>query len=325
MSVCSEHDFELEYVAQVVESHNVKKILVQLPEGFKQCFNYIVEKLREYLSREVEVVLSLNPSYGPCLVDEYSAEELKTDLIIHFGHTEYPFYNPSVKTLFIPVEFVNIDLEKIMSILTNLCSQDKKLCLLSSSQHIKLCNRLTSLSSKCRIVYKGVVYGCTKAGTEECDVLVVVGGGRFLCISQYLMYLRKSSSTVLCLDPYSYTLWNPKEDVEKILRIRIWKMYNSLNRRRWLIISGFYGQAREKLVNTLVEELKRKNFEVAIAKVLKIDRETLINISNSFDVVVIASCPYLAFDFQDLDIPILTIGEAFAVLNNDIDRYRYPW
>jgi len=326
MSVCLDHDFELQSVVKEIERHNAKRILIQLPEGFKQCFNYLVEKLREHLSREVEVILSLNPSFGPCLVDEYSAREVNADLVIHFGHTEYTYYKPAVKTLFIPVEFSGIDVAKLVSILNNFCTLNSRICLVSSSQHIRLCNNLVKLFNKCGITYRGVVFGCTKVDTKDCDILVVVGGGRFLCVSQYLMNLdSKLSLATYCIDPYTYSLWDPKEEVEKMMRVRVWKIYNALNSRRWLIVSGFYGQARDNFVRILAEELKKRGFEVSVAKVLKLDREMLVNISSLFDVIVIASCPYLAFDFQDLEIPVLTVGEAFVILSNAINRYRYPW
>ncbi|MEM2512102.1 MAG: diphthamide synthesis protein, partial [Ignisphaera sp.] len=116
-----------------------------------------------------------------------------------------------------------------------------------------------------------------------------------------------------------------KEEIRKILSTRIWKIHEALNKQRWLIVIGFYGQSRNELVKLLVNKLRERGFDVSVAKVLKIDRESLLNLGSSFDVVVIASCPYLAFDFYDLDIPVLTIGEALMIINGDMSRYIYPW
>lgn len=326
MNVCLSHDFELEQVVQEIKRIDAKKVLVQLPEGFKQCFHYLVEKLKENIGKDVEFLLSLNPSYGPCLTDEYGARDTNADLIIHFGHTNYPYYKPLTRTLFIPVEFTEADKNKIISILQSICTEWSRLCIVSSSQHIKLSNALVKELNKCRAIYKGTVYGCTKIDIKDCDSLVVIAGGRFLCIAQYLMYLNiRTDLRLYCIDPYTSTLWNPREEVEKLLRIRFWKIHEALKGRRWLIVSGFYGQSRSELVNTLVEELNKRGFKVFVSKVLKLDRETLINISSMFDVVVVASCPYLAFDFKDLDVPVLTIGEALTILNKVVDGYIYPW
>lgn len=326
MSVCLEHDFELDLLAQELKKIKARRILVQLPEGFRVCIDLITRKLREHVGEDLEVLYSLNPAYGPCLVDEYSAKEVNADIVVHFGHVEYPFYRPSMRTMFIPVEFQAVDIDKVRSLLNLVCRDDVKVCLVSTSQHIRLCKRLEEISGKCRVVYKGVVYGCTVSNIENCDTLVVVAGGRFNCLSQYLSLLRGDHNLAIhCLDPYTNTLWNPEEEVRKILRVRMWKIHNAFNKRKWLIITGFYGQSRNELMDILVNKLRERGFEVFVSKVLKIDRESLINLGSSFDVVVIASCPYLAFDFYDMDIPVLTIGEAFMVLNGNTSRYIYPW
>ncbi|MEM1644544.1 MAG: 2-(3-amino-3-carboxypropyl)histidine synthase subunit 1/2 [Ignisphaera sp.] len=326
MSICSEHDFKLDLLAQELKKIKARKILMQLPEGFRVCIDLITRKLREYVGEDLEVLYSLNPAYGPCLVDEHSAEEVNADVIIHFGHAEYPFYRPSIRVMFIPVEFQAVDIDKVRSLLNLVCKDNTKVCLVSTSQHIRLCKRLEEISNKCQIVYKGVVYGCTTSDIENCDTLVVVAGGRFNCLSQYLALLKRDHNlTIYCLDPYINILWNPAEEIRKILSVRMWKIYNAFGKRRWLIITGFYGQSRDELTKLLVNKLKERGFEVFVSRVLKIDRELLINLRSSFDVVVIASCPYLAFDFYDLDIPVLTVGEAFMVINGDTSRYIYPW
>lgn len=326
MSVCLEHNFELDFIAHELKKIKAKRILVQLPEGFRICIDLITQKLREHLGEDIEILYSLNPAYGPCLVDEYGADEVGADIIIHFGHVEYPFYRPSTRTMFIPVEFQAADADKARSLLNTVCKENIRVCLASTSQHIKLCKRLEEIPNKCQVTYKGVVYGCTAFDTENCDILVVVAGGRFSCLSQYLTLFQKEHNLIVyCLDPYVNTLWDPKEEIKKILSIRIWKIHEALNKRRWLIVAGFYGQSRNELVKLLVNKLRKRGFEVSVAKALKIDRESLLNLGSSFDVVVIASCPYLAFDFYDLDIPVLTIGEALMIINGDMSRYIYPW
>jgi len=69
MSVCLEHNFELDLIAQELKKIKAKRILVQLPEGFRICINFITQKLREHIGEDLEILYSLNPAYGPCLVD----------------------------------------------------------------------------------------------------------------------------------------------------------------------------------------------------------------------------------------------------------------
>lgn len=326
MDVCSEHDFGLSSVVQKIREVNAKTIVVQLPNGFQKCFDYIAQKIKDYVGAQLKIVLSLNPSYGSCLVDEHTAEEIGADIIIHFGHVIYPLYTPRIRTLFIPVEYKGVDINKIKMLFKNICTDySKRICIASSSQHIELSKDI-ELSDGCSYVYKGVAFGCIPVDVSGCDALVVVAGGRFSCLSQYLALITQNSNLpIYCLDPYSYSLWRPENEVNKFIKVRMWKIFKAMEGKRWLIIMGFYGQARHKIVDVLANKLRSRGFEVSIAKVLKLDRDTIVNLGKGFDVIVVASCPYLAFDFYDMDPPILTIGEAFMVSTGNTERYVYPW
>lgn len=325
MDFCSEYDFELNYVARKLRESNSKRVLIQLPDGFLRCFTKIEDVLRNALGRDIEVVLSLNPSYGPCLVDEATAIYMGADAIVHFGHTEYPLYKPSVKTLYVPVEFKSVDRDKISSLLSSLCQRGEKICVVSTSQHIKILKGI-DISGECIYEYRGVVYGCIPADVRECDMLVVIAGGRFNCISQGLALRGKYPElAIYCVDPYSYTLWRPDEEIRRLLKIRMWKISTAVHRRRWLVVSGFYGQARQNLVDLLISILESSGYSVSKARALKLDRDTIINLGEGFDVIVVASCPYIAFDLQDLEVPVLTVGEAIMAVKGITDRYVYPW
>lgn len=325
MDFCLDYDFEFERVIQKIKEINAKTIVIQLPDGFQRCADYVIQKLKEYSGRELEIILSLNPSYGPCLIDEYSAFEVNADMIVHFGHIEYPLYRPRITTLFIPVEYKAFDVNKIRSLIRSVCRKGKKICITSTSQHIGLSKSLED-TDECSYKYTGVAFGCIPVNPDECDIVVVIAGGRFGCVSQYLILTSKDiRTTVYCLDPYSYKLWNPENEYSKFMKIRMWKVYEAATRRKWLIVTGYYGQARHELVNTLIDKLRSRGVEIEVAKVLKLSRDVIENLGKGFEVIVIASCPYLAFELYDMDKPVLTIGEALMIANDDMERYVYPW
>uniref|UniRef100_A0A7C2V9D4 2-(3-amino-3-carboxypropyl)histidine synthase n=1 Tax=Ignisphaera aggregans TaxID=334771 RepID=A0A7C2V9D4_9CREN len=326
MDVCLDHDFDLVKVVEEIRKAKARKILVQLPEGFHRCFNSISHALKSSIGNNLEIFLSLNPSYGPCLIDEHTANEINADMIVHFGHVEYPYYRPRVRVLYVPVEYKGVDMHRVKELLASLCREGEKLCIVSTSQHIELCKKLEKELSDCNISYRGTVFGCTHADVRSCSTLLVIAGGRFSCIAQGLqLQSRGSGLRIMCLDPYTYRLWNPAEELVKILRVRMWKVHKALEGKRWLIVSGTYGQSRKELVDMLLNKLREKGFEVDVAKVLRLDRDSIVNIGSSYDVVVVVSCPYQAFDFYDLEVPIITVGEAFMVLAGNIERYIYPW
>lgn len=331
MDFCENFNFEVEKIVETVKLKKLKRLYIQLPEGFQRCAKHIVDRIGKLMSEEVEIFISANPSYGSCLVDELGAKDVHADMVVHFGHAPYPHYKYSVDVLFVPVEYEGVDRIKLLEIIERMCTDEReRICLATTPQHINITKSICSEIRKCNCIYRGVVTGCYLAESRDCNKLIIVGGGRFHCIAQALYEFRGNPNNlakILCLDPYSYSIWSPVKDVEKLLRVRLWKMHQAINTGKWLIVDGFYGQHRGEIIAHLTKMLKAHNKDFSIVKALKLDREFLVNLEadRSFDVIVIASCPYLAFDFIDFEKPVLTVGEALMVLSGDVGRYAYPW
>ncbi|HID80466.1 MAG TPA: diphthamide biosynthesis enzyme Dph2 [Ignisphaera sp.] len=323
---CEDYDFELEHVASVITATGAKRILIQLPEGLQKCSEVVVSELRKHAGSDVDIFVSLNPSYGACLVDEYTADSIGADLIVHFGHLEYPYYKPRKRTIFIPVEYRGADRDKILNVLMSVCADEAgKVCLVTTAQHIKLVNEVVhALAKHCSIEFRDTILGCKPANTWGCGKTVVIAGGKFHCITQALYAI---NDDVLCLDPYTYNLWNPKKDAERILRVRYWKMYNARDARKWLLIDGMYGQSRPEVLHRITELLRNQDRNYVVAKVLRLDEYVLRNIGiENFDAIVVLSCPRIAIDdLEHIEVPVLTPGEALMLLEGKLEEYRYPW
>jgi len=325
-SFCEDYDFELKRVANIVKALRAKRIIIQLPEGLQRCVEMIVSELQRYVESDIDIVVTLNPSFGACLIDEYTADSIGANLIVHFGHLEYPYYKPRKKTVFIPVEYRGVDRDKILNMLMNLCiNQTGRVCLITTAQHIRLVNNIVpTLARRCNVEFKGIVLGCKPVDVRDCKRTVVIAGGRFHCVTQALYAI---SSDVLCLDPYTYNLWNPRKEAERILRVRYWKIHSARNAKKWLLIDGVYGQSRPEILRRIVELLRNKGYSYIVAKVLRLDESVLRNIGvENFDVIVILSCPRIAIDdLAHIEVPILTPGEALMLLEEKLEEYRYPW
>ncbi len=329
MSFCNDYDFELDSIAKFIEDRKARKIVLQLPEGLQTCVSLIIDFLRKKFGNEIEIYLSQNPSYGSCLVDDYSAAELSAEAIIHVGHLEYPLYKPKTPTLFVRGGYRKIDVERIKMLLNEICRESfKPICITTTAQHSMEIHNIVKNMQNCRFEFKGIILGCLLPETSDCGIDVVIAGGRFHCIAQALgNYARYGYLKTICIDPYINSIWNPKKDVEKILRVRLWKVREAFDAKNWLIIDGFYGQHRQQLINFLTNALKEHGKQYLVVKALKVDRSLLdnINAEKKFDAIVVVSCPYIAFDLTDYEKPVLTVGEALMAINKDLNRYMYPW
>ncbi len=315
MSFCSEYDFEIDRIVEELRFLGVEKVLLQFTEGFQPCAPYVVRELRSRLG--IEIVVSANPSYGPCIVDEATARDLGIELVIHFGHLEHPRYRPSITTIFVPVQYRG---EAKLGNVEELASL-RNLCVATTAQHIDLAK---DLAEKLSARFLGIVYGCYVPPYQGCEKLLIVAGGSFHCLSAKLL---APHLEVLCLDPYVGRLWRPDREYEKLIRARLWKVSQALDARRWLIVSGLYGQRRKEIVNDLRNLIEDRGGEVIVVHALRIDESILRNLeAHRFDAIVVAACPRIAIDdLQHFEKPVLTPGEARMVLERRLEGYVYPW
>ncbi len=320
-SFCLDYDFQIDSVSRWVKEKGFKKVVLQLPPALQRCAAYIVSSLAEQI-KDVEFIVSANPSYGACLVDEATALAVGAEAIIHFGHVEYPLYKPSIPTLFVPLEWVKANLAWLTATLREVC-EGLRCCVVTTAQH------LVTISKICRelgIEFKGIVLGCLAPDDlRNCEKVVVVAGGDFHCVS--LALRRSSCEGMVCIDPYAKRVFDPCNEFRKILKIRMWKIYECLNAKKWLIVNGLYGQNRSELMNRLKKLVESSGGSAYIASALSISENVIRNLdSEDIDCIVITACPRIAIDDMcSYEKPVLTPGEALMVLTKNLDRYVYPW
>ncbi|RLG86610.1 MAG: hypothetical protein DRO39_02760, partial [Thermoprotei archaeon] len=161
-SFCEEYDFSLDTICSAIRRRSAKRVLIQLPEGFLRCSELLADKISR-CAEGVEVIISLNPAHGSCLVDEEGLRTVKADLLIHVGHVQYPLYSPRVPALFVPAEYVGTVRLRSRDLLE---AAEKRgagsIAIYSTAQHQSLSHRLASelKSMGIKADYMGVVMGC---------------------------------------------------------------------------------------------------------------------------------------------------------------------
>ncbi len=320
-SYCLDYDFELDKVATWILRGGFSKVLIQLPPALQRCHALVVEELQFRLKR-VEVYVSGNPSYGACLVDEFSAKVIGANAIVHFGHVEYPFYKPSIPTLFIPLEWLGADEAWLEEAIASSCS-DGECCVVTTAQHIRLVERV------CRRVgskFCGVILGCfLPPEARSCKRVVVVAGGWFHCTSAALHL--GLDRDVVCIDPYEKRLSSPKPVIDKLIKVRLWKVSQCVDAKSWLVVNGVLGQNRMEIVQRIIGLARERGVRVRIAIAYRVGVDVIRDLDPcEYDCVVVASCPRIAIDdASSYEKPVLTPGEAIMALSRHVDRYAYPW
>jgi len=176
---------DFEKVIEEIKKKNLKKIFVQIAEGLKNQIEFLKKKFED---NGIEVIFSLEPTYGACDVRDDEAKRFGCDAVIHIGHANF-----GVKTS-LPTFYVHWIFEPKDEFLNLLESNKDKFThnsyvLVASLQYVKylkiLKEFLESLGKKVYLKkvleYEGQILGCNVAAAIEKDAeaIIVVSEGFF--------------------------------------------------------------------------------------------------------------------------------------------------
>ncbi|MEM4625676.1 MAG: diphthamide synthesis protein [Candidatus Pacearchaeota archaeon] len=87
MDILEVYDLELSRVVKTIKKKNAKRVLLQLPDGFKASASEIVDFLSS--KTDASIFIWFGNCYGGCDIP-FIPKSAEFDLIFHFGHS--PFY-----------------------------------------------------------------------------------------------------------------------------------------------------------------------------------------------------------------------------------------
>lgn len=344
LSFPSDYDFQLEYVVETLLKVASRKVLLQFPDGLKPFAISILKLLRE--KANAEFIISAESTYGACDLAIEEAKMIGADTIIHFGHSEYTLSevkagHEGIKVFYVPVRYMRgLDdsiKEQLRQQLEVLGA--KKVALASTIQHVHLIGELKSFLKSFNIepityttppMVEGQIIGCDYTSVVRAkslaDVIVVVAGGKFHALGAGLATMLP----VVKVDPYTGKVYDFTSEVKRFLAIRYSKIYAAKEARNWGVLigakSGQYRPFTSMAIKRTLESAGR-NVYVFISRQLTINELRNID-SEEIEAYVVTSCPRLPVDdfgLSDFEKPVLTPGEVYMILQNDLDRYRFPW
>ncbi|MFN3268507.1 MAG: diphthamide biosynthesis enzyme Dph2, partial [Zestosphaera sp.] len=323
---------DLSELSRAVKERKPSKVLLQVPEGFKNKSYELVDYLKKVLVG-VEMHVDASPSFGSCLLDLGVIE--RYDLVIHLGHRKYPYWASPDKIVYVDLQSKTKPSQEVLeSLIKDLRERGyMKLAVYTTAQHVDLTKEIIGLlrSNGFEVVNREaeVVFGCWFSSLDLmrdlADAFLVVAGGRFHALGVGLRL--SGSKEVISLDPYGNTYSFLSNYIIRVLKSRLAKVMKSLDARSWLIIEGSGGQYRPWIVSELTRLITSSEGKYYVVVTSYLTRDLLINIDSSvIDAIVITSCPRLPIeDFHDYEKPVLTPGEAFMALKKVFEPYVFPW
>ncbi len=347
-SFLNEYDIELDRIIGAIREYKPSKILLQIPDGFKKYYTIVVEAILKRLQKEdlpvPEIILDADPNYGSCMIRETACS--LTDLVIHMGHTEYPWQlasgnKPSCKIIYVPLEYKLLLYQEIMNDILEIIKHNmmRQVGILASIQHKKQLEQVSNFLKNRGIYtlsvnpfYKwgapGQILGCELSAAlamkNKVDGFLVISSGLFHALGVSLATGKKT----IKVDPYTGVVEDMDPHTKRFLRIRYYKITEAMKAKNWGLIHGeTYGQYRPWLRNLLIRKMRDKGYKVYEFLSSILLKDFVLNIDTSdIEAYVITSCPRLALeDLSSLEKPVLTPGETFMILENRLEPYRFPW
>ncbi|MGZ7046668.1 MAG: diphthamide biosynthesis enzyme Dph2 [Methanobacterium sp.] len=311
------YEFKLDEVIEKIKEMNAQIVGIQFPEGLKIHATWIAEKIEN--ETDAMVLISGDPCYGACDVSDTHMEGI-VDLIIHFGHVEFPI-DYKVPVLFIEA-YSKIDVmnavEKSLKELENY----HKIGLVTTIQHLNVLLDIKELlvrNGKDVLTGKGVgtregqILGCNFGAVKDIDAeaFLYVGSGNFHALGIKLF----TEKPVFIADPYINEVRTVDQFADRILRIRFAKITKAKEAKKFgIIVSTKKGQFRLDLAKKIKDLINKDGKEAFILMLDNISPDLLLPYMD-LDAFVITACPRVAIDDANMyKKPLLTPKELEIVL-----------
>jgi 2-(3-amino-3-carboxypropyl)histidine synthase len=183
----SNYEFEVPKCLYKIKEAQAKLIALQLPEGLLFCACILSDIFRNFAN--VRVMIMGDVTYGACCIDDFTAEKLGADLLIHYGHScLVPIQQTRIKTIYVFVE-IYFDTSHLATLLQHHFPRHSKLALQGTVQFLRAVAEVAQSCQEhferidipqCKPLSPGETLGCTSAPLKtDIHAAVFIADGRF--------------------------------------------------------------------------------------------------------------------------------------------------
>ncbi|WGI17778.1 diphthamide biosynthesis enzyme Dph2 [Methanonatronarchaeum sp. AMET-Sl] len=305
------HKIPIDKITEKIREKNPELVSIQMPEGLKRKAQKISNTIET--KTDTHVLISGDPCYGACDLEDWELKKLGVDLIIHLGHSEIPL-NTEIDVVYfdIPME-IEID-RLIEKAIDKIGSGD--IGLITTVQHHHLLPEIKKKLPKQKInpvigegdkaiANPGQVLGCNFSATEiDVDKYLFIGTGNFHPTG--IAY--STNKPVIIIDP-------ERQEIREIENTDLFikKRYATIAKAQkassfGVILSTKTGQTRKKLALKIKERLKKEGYKASVVTMEEVSPNRLLQLG--YDAYINTGCPRITYDdHKKYKQPILTPTE----------------
>lgn len=185
----SNYNFEIHKTLWRIKQLNAKKVGLQMPEGLLLFATTVADIIDQFTECE-EVVIMGDVTYGACCIDDFTAESLGIELLVHYGHScLVPIdRTASIKVLYIFVD-IKIDVLHFVETIRLNFPNDQALAFVSTVQFIAMLHAAAAQLRtegynvqvpQSKPLSAGEILGCTSPSLDSnTKAVIYLGDGRF--------------------------------------------------------------------------------------------------------------------------------------------------
>ncbi|CAG0905103.1 unnamed protein product [Cyprideis torosa] len=316
----SNYNFEIPKTVWRIQEAKAECVALQMPEGLLLFATTISDIIQEFTG--ADTVIMGDVTYGACCVDDFTAEALGADFLVHYGHScLIPVNQTSIPCLYVFVD-IQIDLPYLVEVVKANIPRERGFALVSTIQFLPsihaLKQRLLEVEGysriripQCHPLSPGEILGCSapRLDPSDVDLLVYVGDGRFHLEAAMIA---NPEIAAYKYDPYTCDLTEETYDHVAMRQTRGAAISRASEAEVFGLVLGTLGrQGSPKVLQTLEAQLKGQRRSTVTYLMSEIFPSKLQLVPKVQAWVQIA-CPRLSIDW----------GTAFARYVKGLCSYR---
>ncbi len=324
------YDFELDKTAAEISKRNAKLIVVQFAEGLKIYAEQVIQSLEK--ATGATFILSADPTWGGCDIDDVQAKLHGADLLLHFGHNDF-CKESEIPVLYVPVRST-LDVIPLLKAHIEELRPHAPLGLTATVQHMQTLpdvqefltasgieSYIGTPSSRAEVA--GQVLGCDCSSALDVALnaksYLYIGGGDFHPLGVALA----TGKTCFILDPFRRELRDTDGLVKRVKAKRWDAITRARSAKRWGIVVGLKkGQGTFPQAFEVKKRLESEDRQAMILTAREVSDTLLAHYS--FEAYVMIACPRLPTDDQEnFKKPILTPQELYVMFSGSLEDFPY--
>jgi 2-(3-amino-3-carboxypropyl)histidine synthase len=325
----SNYNFEIHKTIWRIRTEGSRVVALQFPEGLLMYACVIADILTKFAS--VEVLALGDVTYGACCIDDFTAQKLGADLLVHYGHScLVPVNVTKIKVVYVFVE-ISFNERHLIDCVKNAFPPDTRMVLMGTIQFTsvihKAAGELMAHYPRCSIpqakpLSAGETLGCTAPVFQDADVLVFVADGRFHLEAAMI---RNPSVKAYRYDPYGKCLSYEEYEVEKMKEIRLAAIVQARSAQTFGLVLGTLGRQGSPPIFHRLRKLVQSRGKRIIPFLMAEINPTKLALIDKVDCWIQIACPRLSIDWSGgFGKPILTPYEAEVALHATEWQDVYP-